>query len=232
MYNEDSVFECIFKKRLNRFVATVILDGAEIDVHVNNTGRCIELLNPGSIGYLVKSDNQKRKYQYDLVAIYKGDELVNFDSQIPNAVVTDYIMSGKLFTNVTKVQREVKFNNSRFDVYVERLNDQGQEEQIFVEVKGVTLYNNKVASFPDALTTRGTKHLEELIEAKKAGYKSYVLFLVQTENVQQFKANAEIDPNFAETLKKAVNNGVEVLCYNSIVTKSNIAIKEKVEVLV
>lgn len=232
MYNSDNVYECIFVKRLNRFVATVILRGKEIDVHINNTGRCLELLIPGSKGYLVKSENKNRKYQYDLVAIYKGDELVNFDSQLPNAVVADYIKNGKLFSNVTTVLREMKFKNSRFDIYVERTNDDGEFEKLFVEVKGVTLYENQVASFPDALTTRGTKHLGELVESIEDGYKPYVFFLVQTENVKQFKPNAEIDPKFAQALKEAVSAGVEILCYNSIISETDVIIKDKVEVLI
>lgn len=230
MYDLDSIYECTFVKRLNRFVATVILDGQEVDVHVKNTGRCKELLIPGSKGYLVKSDNLKRKYAYDFIAVYKGDELVNFDSQLPNEVVADYIMSGKLFSNVTKVKREVKYNNSRFDVYVERLNDQHQVEKIFVEVKGVTLFDQTCASFPDAPTERGTKHVGELVDCISEGYKAYIFFLVQTENVLSFKPNSEIDPKFSQAISSAVANGVNVLCYNSIVTPSSVVINQPVVV--
>lgn len=232
MYNRDNIYECVFVKRLNRFVATVVLDGVEIDVHVKNTGRCKELLIPGSKGYALKSDNFKRKYQYDLISIYKGDDLVNFDSQVPNAVVADFIMSGKLFSNVSLVKREVKFNNSRFDVYVERMTEAGELEKIFVEVKGVTLYDERVASFPDAPTERGRKHLEELVAAKDAGYKSYVFFLVQVDSVNEFRPNAEIDPKFAQALKDAVASGVEVVCYNSIVSPADITINRPVKVIV
>ncbi len=230
IYNENKIYECTFIKRQNRFVATVVLDGKEIDVHVKNTGRCKELLISGSRGYLLKSDNLKRKYAYDLISIYKGDELVNFDSQIPNAVVAAYIASGKLFTNVTKVLREVKYNNSRFDIYVERVNEKNEQEKIFVEVKGVTLFENEQASFPDAPTTRGAKHLYELIDAKENGYKSYVFFLIQSANVRKFKPNAEIDPNFAKAMQIAVDSGVNVLCYNSLVSRADIKIMHEIEV--
>lgn len=232
MYDEQMIYECTFVRRLNRFVATVSLDGEEIDVHVKNTGRCKELLIPGSKGYLVKSANLKRKYAYDLIAIYKGNDLVNFDSQVPNEVVSDYIMSGKLFSNVSKVKREVTYNKSRFDIYVERTGDDGNLEKIFVEVKGVTLYENGKASFPDAPTIRGAKHVEELVEAQKDGYKSYIFFLVQTESVNSFSPNSEIDPKFSMVLKQAVSNGVEVLCYNTVVTSSTITVKEKVKVII
>ncbi len=230
MYDQNMIYECTFVKRLNRFVATVILNGEEIDVHVKNTGRCKELLISGSIGYLVKSDNSKRKYEYDLIAIYKGYDLVNFDSQLPNAVVSEFIMDGKLFSNVTKVKREVKYGNSRFDIYVERYDSDGTLEKIFVEVKGVTLFENGIASFPDAPTLRGRKHIEELVTAAKDGYKSYVFFLVQTEHVFEFTANSVIDPGFANAIKSAMEQGVQVLCYNSKVTKDSLVINQDVSV--
>lgn len=232
MYNQELIFECIFVKRLNRFVATVILDGEEIDVHVKNTGRCKELLISGRVGYLVKSENAKRKYAYDLISIYKGDTLVNFDSQVPNAVVTDFIMSSNLFTNVTKVQREVTYNKSRFDVYVERTLEDGSIEKIFVEVKGVTLFDGTAASFPDAPTDRGRKHVEELALALEDGYKAYIFFLVQAEGIKTFSPNADIDPKFAVAIKHAVDAGVNVVCYNSVITKADIKIKEQVEVII
>ncbi len=232
MYDQEMIYECIFVKRLNRFVATVVLNGEENDVHVKNTGRCKELLIPGSIGYLVKSENAKRKYLYDLVAIYKGDDLVNFDSQIPNAVVADYIMSGKLFTNIVKVQREVTYQKSRFDIYVERINEEGNLEKIFVEVKGVTLYEEEMAMFPDAPTVRGVKHVEELVAACLDGYKSYIFFLVQTEKVNSFSPNRAIDPKFTDSLKQANLNGVEILCFNTHVTPSSLKIKDQVKVII
>lgn len=231
MYDQAMIYECQFVKRLNRFVATVILDGIEIDVHVKNTGRCQELLIPGSKGYLVKSTNPKRKYQYDLVSIYKGEELVNFDSQLPNQVVADFIMDGNLFTAVTKVKREVKYHNSRFDVYVERKTADGSLEKIFVEVKGVTLFTDTHASFPDAPTIRGTKHVEELVAAAADGYKAYIVFLVQTANVTSFEPNATIDPKFAATLKQAAKQGVNILCFNTDVTPERVTIKAPVEVM-
>ncbi len=232
MYDQKMIYECIFVKRLNRFVATVILDGVEIDVHVKNTGRCKELLIPGSKGYLVKSENIKRKYQYDFIAIYKGEELVNFDSQLPNEVVADFIVSGNLFSNVIKVKREVKYGNSRFDVYIERLDGDGNLEKIFLEVKGVTLFEADKASFPDAPTLRGTKHVEELVTALDDGYKAYIFFLVQTANVTKFEPNYKIDPKFATAIRHAVNRGVNVVCFNTNVSPDQVTIKSQVEVLI
>ncbi len=232
MYNINNIYECIFIKRNNRFVATVLLDGNEIDVHVKNTGRCKELLIPGSKAYLVKSENSKRKYAYDLVSIYKGDELVNFDSQLPNEVVANYISEGRLFSNVQTVKREVTYNKSRFDVYVERKMENDEIEKLFVEVKGVTLFENKHAKFPDAPTERGTKHIYELVDSIADGYRACIFFLVQTENVTSFSANDVMDPKFAAALKYAKEMGVEVYCFNSKVTKNEVIINERVNIVI
>ncbi len=232
IYSKEQIYECIFIKRINRFVATVILDGKEIDVHVKNTGRCRELLITGVRGYLLKSDNLSRKYAYDLIAVYKGDLLVNIDSQVPNTVVYNFLKSGQLFSNITNIKREVTFKNSRFDIYFERQLDDGSIEKAFMEVKGVTLFEGDRALFPDAPTTRGAKHLHELILAKEEGYEAYVFFLIQGEGLKTFESNKERDKNFSDALEKAYKMGVEVLCYNSNVLPDNIIVKDKMKFLV
>ncbi len=231
MYNKEDVYQCVFLERLNRFVAKVILNEEEILVHVKNTGRCKELLIAGRLGYLVKSHNEKRKYKYDLVAIYKDDLLVNIDSQLPNKVVYDFIKAENLFKNIVTIKREVTFKNSRFDIYVEYINKNEEIEKAFIEVKGVTLFDGKSARFPDAPTQRGTKHLLELVEAKKEGYKAFVFFLVQAEGIKSFSGNSEMDKAFCDALNIAYQNGVEVICYNSIVTSCDVNINEKVEIV-
>ncbi len=231
MYKKEDIYECIFLERLNRFVARVILKetNEEILVHVKNTGRCKELLIEGCRGYLLKSHNSERKYQYDLISVYKGEILVNIDSQIPNKVVYDFIAEGKLFENVITLKREVTFEKSRFDIYLEKLNGNNDVEKVFIEVKGVTLFDGNKATFPDAPTERGAKHLMELVEAKKQGYLAYIFFLVQAEGIKEFKGNLERDVNFCKALDFAVENGVEIFCYNCKVTDSDIKIYEKVE---
>ncbi|MFV0441636.1 MAG: DNA/RNA nuclease SfsA [Lachnospirales bacterium] len=229
IYDENKVRECVFLERLNRFVGKVILNGEEVLVHIKNTGRCKELLVRGSVGYLLKSDNEKRKYMYDLISIYKGDDLVNIDSQVPNKVVYKYIEEGNLFTDVLTLRKEVTYKNSRFDLYLERRDDKGDIEKIFIEVKGVTLFDEVTARFPDAPTTRGAKHLNELLDAYENGYKTYVFFLIQCDGIRYFKGNVEKDENFCSTLLNAYENGVKVLCYNSIVTEDDIKINEKID---
>lgn len=231
VYNVEDTYECVFLERLNRFVARVILDNEEILVHVKNTGRCKELLINGRVGYLVKSYNLERKYMYDLVAIEKEGILVNIDSQLPNKVVYDFLKDENIFKNILEIRREVTYKNSRFDIYIKHLNEMDIVEEIFVEVKGVTLFDDDLAMFPDAPTERGTKHLNELVDAMENGYKSYVFFLVQAEGVKSFKGNFERDSKFCEALNNAHSKGVGILCYNSTVTPEDLVINEKVEFL-
>ncbi len=231
IYDENDIYECIFLERLNRFVAKVIIDSEETLVHVKNTGRCKELLINGRKGYVVKSKNLNRKYLFDLVAIYKDNILVNIDSQLPNKVVYDFLKAENIFKNIQNIKREVTYKNSRFDIYVEHLNENNELEKVFIEVKGVTLFDGDFARFPDAPTERGAKHLNELVDAIDNGYRAYVFFLVQASGITRFTGNIATDEKFCEALKKAHNKGVGVLSYNSIVTCSNVIVNEKVEVL-
>ena len=155
----NNIVKGTFLSRPNRFIAHVLIDGVETTVHVKNTGRCRELLQPRAEVYLERSDNPARKTQYDLVAVKKGRRLVNMDSQIPNAAAYEWISSGAFKRNVTTLRREVTFGNSRFDIYLEYMDDDGITRKAFVEVKGVTLEDNDVVRFPDAPTERGIKHI-------------------------------------------------------------------------
>ena len=126
-----NIEEGVFLKRPNRFIAVVRLKGEEVVCHVKNTGRCRELLVPGAPVFLEKSDNPNRKTQYDLIAVQKGNRLINMDSQIPNKVVEEWLLQGNLFGKDARVKREVSYGNSRFDLYIET-----EERKIFMEVKG------------------------------------------------------------------------------------------------
>ena len=216
-----------FLKRPNRFIAHVLLDNREEIVHVKNTGRCRELLREGSVVILEKSSNPQRKTKYSLIAVYKGDLLINIDSQVPNTVVYEGIRAGKIkeLQEVTALSREVVFGNSRFDLYFET-----QEQKGFIEVKGVTLETDGIAMFPDAPTLRGTKHLYELIKAVAAGYAGYVVFLIQMQGVKYFTPFTLRDPEFAQALKLAAAKGVTVLAYDSLVQEDGITIGAPVEV--
>ncbi len=210
-----------FIDRPNRFIANVIINN-EIEVcHVKNTGRCRELLIKGSTVYLQKSDNVNRKTKYDLIAVQKGDRLINMDSQVVNSVALESVP--ELFEDIVYVKPEYKYGNSRFDIYVETKTD-----KIFIEVKGVTLENDGVASFPDAPTERGIKHLKELQKAVTEGYRAYVLFIVQMSDVKYFEPNIKTHPEFAKELKKAKDNGVMPLAFDCAVTPDSIKIRKSV----
>ncbi|MGN1315550.1 MAG: DNA/RNA nuclease SfsA [Acutalibacteraceae bacterium] len=222
------VVEGVFLERPNRFIAKVLIDNTEETVHVKNTGRCKELLIKGAKVYLSVSDNEKRKTKYDLIAVEKITEndtiLVNMDSQIPNDVVGEWLPESELFSNAAIYKREVKFGNSRFDFYVE-----DGERKVYIEVKGVTLENNGVVSFPDAPTERGVKHIKELISCLEKGFEAYIIFVVQMNGIKCFEPNVENHKEFADVLNYAKEKGVNVLVYDCIVTPDSIKIDSRVE---
>lgn len=215
-----------FLERPNRFIAYVEILGKKETVHVKNTGRCAELLVPGATVYVQKSDNPERKTQWDLIAVEKGERVVNMDSQIPNKVVEEWIREGNLFPNATLIRPETTFGNSRFDLYIET-----DGRKIFMEIKGVTLEDNGVVRFPDAPTERGVKHVEELIEAVKAGYEAYIFFVIQMKDITYFAPNMKMHAAFGEALKKANKSGVNVLAYECQVEKDSIEITKEVPVV-
>ncbi len=205
-----------------------MVDGYTETVHVKNTGRCKELLVPNAKVYLFVSDNPNRKTKYDLIAVEKvtdrGIMLVNMDSQVPNDVVSEWLQKGELFSENAVIKREVKFGNSRFDFYVE---DSGRK--VFIEVKGVTLENDGVVSFPDAPTERGVKHIKELVSCLDNGFEAYIFFVVQMKGVEVFEPNAEHHKEFADTLNSAREKGVMVLVYDCLVTPNSIELNSKID---
>ena len=215
-----------FLERPNRFIAYVEISGKKETVHVKNTGRCAELLIPGATVYVQKSDNPERKTQWDLIAVEKGERMVNMDSQIPNKVVEEWIRSGNLFPGATLVKPESTYGNSRFDLYIEV-----GERKIFMEIKGVTLEDNGVVRFPDAPTERGVKHVEELALAVKDGYEAYLFFVVQMKDVKYFAPNMKTHAAFGEAMRKAREEGVNVLAYECQVEKDSIEITKEVPVV-
>lgn len=223
------VVDGIFLSRPNRFIANVIVDGREEVVHVKNTGRCRELLVPGAKVYLSVSDNTARKTKYDLIAVEKDCKgkitLINMDSQIPNDIAFEWLKKGNIFSTEAVIKREVTYKKSRFDLFVEDGN-----QCAFVEVKGVTLEEDGVVSFPDAPTERGIKHINELVLAKKEGYESFVLFVVQMKGANYFTPAKERHPEFAKTLQNARDNGVNILAVDCVVNKDEIYIDDYVEV--
>ncbi|MGI6677631.1 MAG: DNA/RNA nuclease SfsA [Dehalobacterium sp.] len=218
-----------FLHRPNRFIARVLIDGKEEVVHVKNTGRCRELLQTGADVILEKSSNPNRKTKYSLIAVYKGDLLINIDSQAPNTVVFEGIRNNRIpeIHPVTILKKEMSFGRSRFDLYFE--ND--MKQQGFIEVKGVTLENQGVAMFPDAPTLRGTKHIQEMIRAVEEGYQGYIFFLVQMKRINYFTPNTLMDPKFSEALSEAHQAGVQILAYDALVTEKSLILGDKIKTL-
>ncbi|MCM1136505.1 MAG: A/G-specific adenine glycosylase [Clostridium sp.] len=221
----DNIKAGRFQSRPNRFIAYVEIDGREEKVHVKNTGRCKELLTENAVVYLNKSRSADRKTAYDLVAVQKGNRLINMDSQAPNKAVCEWLVSGGLFSDVLLVKPEVKYRNSRFDFYVET-----PEEKAFIEVKGVTLEQDDVVLFPDAPSERAVKHVKELAEAAGEGYKAYVILVIQMENVKYFTPNRQTQPEFADALIRARREGVQTLAYDCHVTPDSMTVEKAVPV--
>ncbi len=215
-----------FLRRPNRFIAHVLLNGEEVICHVKNTGRLKELLLPGATVFLEESDNTARKTRFDLVAVMRGDAVVNIDSQAPNQAVGDWLRKGGLFEDVSHVKAETRYGASRFDFYIESASGR----KAFLEVKGVTLLQDGVARFPDAPTTRGIKHIEELVKCKEDGYEAYILFLLEMKGSRWMEPNDATHPAFGKALREAAAKGVNVLAYDCIVTPDRLEVDKKVEV--
>ena len=225
----ENMVRGIFAQRPNRFIAHVIVDGEIVVAHVKNTGRCKELLVQGAVVILREENNEKRKTPYSLICVYKGDMLINMDSQIPNYVVEESLRLNKIAgIEAANIKREQKYKDSRFDV---RFFNELSGNDAFMEVKGVTLEVDGIAKFPDAPTQRGAKHVNHLISAVEDGYEAYIFFLVQIGGIKRFTPNRDTDPVFAQVLKEASERGVKLLCYDSLVTETSIITGEPVEII-
>ena len=221
----DNIHKGKFLSRPNRFIANVEIDGKAEVCHVKNTGRCKELLIEGCTVWLEHSDSESRKTAFDLVAVEKGDRLINMDSQAPNKAVGEWLREKMPFGEGFSVYPEKKYGNSRFDFYLE-----SQDRKIFMEVQGCTLEKDGVVLFPDAPTLRGVKHIEELSHCLDDGYESYIMILVQMSDVKYFTPNYDTHPEFGEALEKASRKGVKILCYDCNVTHDSMTVGKPVKV--
>jgi len=223
MYTD--VRQGIFCARPNRFIAHIRIDGRMEIAHVKNTGRCKELLLPGAKVIVEKADNPARKTQYDLIAVWKGDRLINMDSQAPNKAFVEYLRAGRHIRGITRIKPEAPYGGSRFDFYVE-----AGERKIFIEVKGVTLEEDGAALFPDAPTERGVKHLNELAGCIQAGYEAHVVFVIQMAGARYFAPNNATHPAFGKALAAAQAAGVQVMALDCVVGENSLTIGKPVPV--
>ena len=209
-------------KRYKRFLADVELeDGSVVVAHCTNSGSMKTCIEEGAPVYLSPAADPNRKTKFTWEMIFMNGGWIGTNTMIPNKLAFDAIKNGEIekLKGYTFVKREVKFGDSRFDIYAEN-----ETEKCFVEVKNVTMKVGNNALFPDAVTTRGRKHLETLIEVKKQGIRAVMLYVVQRMDVDVFGVAKEIDPEYAKSLKKAINNGVEVIVVQAKVSPEKIEI--------
>ncbi len=219
------VCKAVFIERINRFVARVEVDGQDELCHVKNTGRCRELFIPGASCHVQRFTPGQRKTALDLIAVWKGERLVNVDSQAPNRVFREWVGGGGFLPGAARVRPEFTYRNSRLDFLIE-----SNGRRALVEVKGVTLEEGGIALFPDAPTERGVKHLRELAACREDGFDAHVVFVIQMAGVDFFAPNARTHPAFAEALGAARAAGVGVHAVDCAVTPNSLTIKSAVEV--
>ena len=222
----ENIRGAVFLDRPNRFIANILLDGRQVVCHVKNTGRCAELLVPGAQVLVQLCDSPQRKTSCDLIAVWKGERLINVDSQAPNRVFGQWLADGGMGFTPTLIKPEHTHGDSRFDFYFEH-----DGVRAFAEIKGVTLEEDGIVRFPDAPTLRGLKHLNGLIRAVDEGFEAYAVFIIQMKGVKHFEPNRVTQPAFGEALKQARDAGVQLLALDCEVTESSLAASSPVKIV-
>ena len=209
-------------KRYKRFLADVELDdGTVVTAHCTNSGTMKTCLETGAPVYLTPVDDPKRKTKFTWEMIFMNGGWIGINTSVPNLLAFEAVRDGKIekLSGYTFVKREVTFGDSRFDIYAEN-----EREKCFTEVKNVTMKVGEFARFPDAVTTRGRKHLETLMQVKKQGIRAVMLYVIQRMDVDKFGVAETIDPDYARTLKKAFRSGVEIIPVQALVSPEGIEI--------
>ncbi len=219
-----------FIKRYKRFFVDIEINKKIVTAHCPNTGSMKGLLKKGNEAYLLPNNDPKKKLKYGLELIKSRKSLVGVNTHMANKIVKHGLENNliKELRNNNLIKSEVFFNKeTRFDFLLEKEN-----QKYFVEVKNVTLFRDKnTAEFPDAVTSRGAKHLKSLIDAKKQGFKSYLLFLIQIQDMEYFKIAKDIDPTYYENYIIAKKAGVKFLAYRANISKNKITIEKKIKIL-
>ena len=214
-------------KRYKRFFADIKYKNKIITAHCPNSGSMMGLLDKGNKVWFSISNNPKRKLKYTLEIIKVKNEKVGINTLLTNKIVFEALSNKKIDTLIKfkNIKPEAKFSDkTRFDFFLS--ND---KEKCFLEVKNVTLLREKkIAEFPDAITSRGTKHLNELCNAKKKGYQSYILYLIQREDCDSFKIAKDIDEDYRIAFVKALKNGVKILCYDCKLNSEEIKLNKQI----
>ena len=217
-------------KRYKRFFADIKVNKEILTAHCPNTGSMMGLLDQNNDVWISKNDDPKRKLKYTLEIIKVKNNLVGVNTHLANKIVAEGLKNNsfKEFNSLKSIKSEVFYNKeTRFDFLVNKNN-----KNIFIEVKNVTLFRNKkVSEFPDAPTSRGIKHIKTLIDASKKGYKSYILFLVQIENIKYFKIAKDIDKDYYDNYLIAKKAGVQFIAYKCKIDSKKIKIDKKIKII-
>ena len=226
---ENPLIAGVLIKRYKRFFADIKVKDQIITSHCPNTGSMMGLLKGGNKAWISMSNNEKRKLKYTLQIIEDKKNKVGVNTHITNRIVEEALINNKIleFSKNANIEREKKFGkNTRFDFLISEKN-----KKSFIEVKNVTLCRkNRIAEFPDSVTTRGAKHITDLIEAKKQGFKSYLLYLVQREDCDEFNIANDIDPNYSKLLTAAIKKNVKILCYDCKFSSKGIKLNKKIKI--
>jgi sugar fermentation stimulation protein A len=225
---ENKLISGLFVKRYKRFFVDIKINNKIITAHCPNTGSMYGLLKKGNRVWISKSSNPKRKLKYTLEIIEDKNSKVGVNTHTTNKIVHHALQNNLIdgFNNISQIKPEIKFGlNTRFDFLVLNKN-----YKAFIEVKNVTLSREKaLAEFPDAITTRGLKHINELLKASKKNYKVFILYLIQRDDCKTFTIADDIDPNYAIALKKAVKNKLKILCYDCKFSSKGIKLNNKIK---
>ena len=227
MIFENKLISGLFIKRYKRFFVDIKIKKQIVTAHCPNTGSMYGLLNRGNKVWISKSNNPNRKLKYTLEIIEENNAKVGVNTHSSNKIVFHALQNNliKEFDNILEIKPETKFGkNTRFDFLVKN-----KKDKIFIEVKNVTLSRKKeIAEFPDSKTTRGLKHINELINASKKNYKVFILFLIQRDDCKLFKIAKDIDAKYADALGKAVKKKLNILCYDCKFSSKGIKLNNKV----
>ena len=225
---ENKLISGLFIKRYKRFFADINVNNKIVTAHCANSGSMMGLLNKNNKVWLMESNNKKRKLKYTLQIIEDDGSKVGVNTHLTNKIVKDALERNliKDFSNKVMIKSEQVFgSNTRFDFYLE-----DGKNKSFLEVKNVTLKRKpKIAEFPDSVTARGTKHLNELIRAKKKGFNAYLLFVIQREDCDKFNIAEDIDFEYMKALKKAIKHKVKILCYDCKFSSKGIILNNKIK---
>ena len=215
-------------KRYKRFFVDIKIKNKVVTAHCPNTGSMFGLLKKGNRVWLSKSNNTKRKLKYTLQIIEDQKSKVGVNTHLTNKIVLHALKNNliKEFSKNIEIKSEIKFGeNTRFDFLISK-----KKYKAFIEAKNVTLSRNKnIAEFPDAVTSRGLKHINELIKASRQGYEIFILYLIQRNDCKSFKIAKDIDPDYSNSLAKAVKKKLNVLCYDCKFLSKGIKLNKKVK---